>query len=163
MLQLTYRLMHCLHFQCMNTTYTDIVCVEETSQCAVSHFYLLFASELDYYFVCSWHPGDNSDRHWTDSHGADHSSIDWSALVSARQCWQLVARSTSLDRTNLSVLSLSLALEDYRLGLPSWKRFVHLFFFFFFFFLRSPAISLGFTTFGWDFCVCDHFLIQPLR
>ena len=36
-------------------------------------------------------------------------------------------------------------------------------FFFFFFFLRSPAISLGFTTFGWDFCVCDRFLIQPLR
>ena len=25
------------------------------------------------------------------------------------------------------------------------------------FFLRSPAISLGFTTFGWDFCVCDRF------
>ena len=24
-------------------------------------------------------------------------------------------------------------------------------------FLRSPAISLGFTTFGWDFCVCDRF------
>ena len=38
-----------------------------------------------------------------------------------------------------------------------------IFFFFFFFFLRSPAISLGFTTFGWDFCVCDRFLIQPLR
>ena len=37
------------------------------------------------------------------------------------------------------------------------------FFFFFFFFLRSPTISLGFTTFGWDFCVCDRFLIQPLR
>ena len=36
-------------------------------------------------------------------------------------------------------------------------------FFFFFFFLRSPAISLGFTTYGWDFCVCDRFLIQPLR
>ena len=35
--------------------------------------------------------------------------------------------------------------------------------FFFVFFLRSPAISLGFTTFGWDFCVCDRFLIQPLR
>ena len=34
---------------------------------------------------------------------------------------------------------------------------------FFFFFLRSPAISLGFTTFGWDFCVCDRFSIQPLR
>ena len=34
---------------------------------------------------------------------------------------------------------------------------------FFFFFFRSPAISLGFTTFGWDFCVCDRFLIQPLR
>ena len=33
----------------------------------------------------------------------------------------------------------------------------------FFFFWRSPAISLGFTTFGWDFCVCDCFLIQPLR
>ena len=29
--------------------------------------------------------------------------------------------------------------------------------------LRSPAISLGFTIFGWDFCVCDRFLIQPLR
>ena len=27
----------------------------------------------------------------------------------------------------------------------------------------SPAISLGFTTFGWGFCVCDRFLIQPLR
>ena len=22
---------------------------------------------------------------------------------------------------------------------------------------RSPAISLGFTIFGWDFCVCDRF------
>ena len=32
-----------------------------------------------------------------------------------------------------------------------------------FFFPRSPAISLGFTTFGWDFCVCDRLLIQPLR
>ena len=30
-------------------------------------------------------------------------------------------------------------------------------------FLRSPAISLGFTTFGWDFCVCDRFWIQSLR
>ena len=29
--------------------------------------------------------------------------------------------------------------------------------------LRSPAISLGFTTLGWDFCVCVSFLIQPLR
>ena len=29
--------------------------------------------------------------------------------------------------------------------------------------LRSPAISLGFIIFGWDFCVCDRFLIQPLR
>ena len=29
--------------------------------------------------------------------------------------------------------------------------------------LRSPAISLGFTIFGWDFCVCNRFLIQPLR
>ena len=28
--------------------------------------------------------------------------------------------------------------------------------------LHSPAISLGFTIFGWDFCVCDR-LIQPLR
>ena len=34
---------------------------------------------------------------------------------------------------------------------------------FFFFFWRSSAISLGFTTFGLDFCVCDRFLIQPLR
>ena len=24
-----------------------------------------------------------------------------------------------------------------------------------------PAISLGSTIFGWDFCVCDRFLIQP--
>ena len=37
------------------------------------------------------------------------------------------------------------------------------FFFFFFFFLRSPGISLGFTTSGWDFCISDRFLIQPLR
>ena len=41
--------------------------------------------------------------------------------------------------------------------------YFYLFIYFFFFFLRSPAISLGFTTFGWDFCVCDRFLIQPLR
>ena len=27
--------------------------------------------------------------------------------------------------------------------------------------LRSPAISLGFTTFGWDFCVCDRFFFNP--
>ena len=32
-----------------------------------------------------------------------------------------------------------------------------LFFFFFFFFWRSPAISLGFTTFGRDFCASDRF------
>ena len=29
--------------------------------------------------------------------------------------------------------------------------------------LCSPAVSLGSTIFGWDFCVCDCFLIQPLR
>ena len=29
--------------------------------------------------------------------------------------------------------------------------------------LRTPAISLGFTIFGWDLCICDRFLIQPLR
>ena len=29
--------------------------------------------------------------------------------------------------------------------------------------LHSPAISPGFTILGWDFCVCDRFLIQPLR
>ena len=29
--------------------------------------------------------------------------------------------------------------------------------------LLSSAISLGFTIFGWDFCICDHFLIQPLQ
>ena len=33
-----------------------------------------------------------------------------------------------------------------------------LFYFILLFFLRSPAISLGFTTFGWDFCVCDRFV-----
>ena len=37
------------------------------------------------------------------------------------------------------------------------------FFFFFFFFLRSPAISLGFTTFGWDFCVCDRFFNPTIK
>ena len=31
------------------------------------------------------------------------------------------------------------------------------FFVFVCFFFRSPAISLGFTTFGWDFCICDRF------
>ena len=45
----------------------------------------------------------------------------------------------------------------------SFFLFSFFFLFLFFFFLRSPAISLGFTTFGWDFCVCDRFLIQPLR
>ena len=38
---------------------------------------------------------------------------------------------------------------------PSW--------FFFFFFLHSPAISLGFTTFGWDFCVCDRFFNPTIK
>ena len=29
--------------------------------------------------------------------------------------------------------------------------------------LRSPAISLGFTTFGWDFCVCDRFFNPTIK
>ena len=35
--------------------------------------------------------------------------------------------------------------------------------FFFLFFLRSPAISLGFTIFGWDFCVCDPFFNPTIK
>ena len=35
--------------------------------------------------------------------------------------------------------------------------------FFFFFFFHSPAISLGFTTFGWDFCVCDRFFNPTIK
>ena len=27
--------------------------------------------------------------------------------------------------------------------------------------LRSPALSLGFTIFGRDFCVCDRFFFNP--
>ena len=34
---------------------------------------------------------------------------------------------------------------------------------FFFFFLRTPAISLGFTIFGWDFCVCDRFFNPTIK
>ena len=34
---------------------------------------------------------------------------------------------------------------------------------FFFFFLRSPAISLGFTTLGEIFAYVTVFLVQPLR
>ena len=37
------------------------------------------------------------------------------------------------------------------------------FFLLFFFVLRSPAISLGFTTFGWDFCVCDRFFNPTIK
>ena len=39
------------------------------------------------------------------------------------------------------------------------------FFFLFFvvFFVRSPAISLGFTTSGWDFCVCDRFFHPAIK
>ena len=37
------------------------------------------------------------------------------------------------------------------------------FFLVFCFFLRSPAISLGFTTFGWDFCVCDRFFNPTIK
>ena len=29
--------------------------------------------------------------------------------------------------------------------------------------MRSPAISLGFTTFGWDFCVCDRFFNPTIK
>ena len=36
-------------------------------------------------------------------------------------------------------------------------------FFLSFFLLRSPAISLGFTTFGWDFCVCDRFFNPTIK
>ena len=36
-------------------------------------------------------------------------------------------------------------------------------FFFVFVFLRSPAISLGFTTFGRDFCVCDRFFNPTIK
>ena len=43
------------------------------------------------------------------------------------------------------------------LGLYLIHYLLILLFFGFFFFLHSPAISLGFTTFGWDFCVCDRF------
>ena len=50
---------------------------------------------------------------------------------------------------------LHIDLVTHRQGQGQWKCFL--------FFLRSPAISLGVTTFGWDFCVCDRFLIQPLR
>ena len=45
--------------------------------------------------------------------------------------------------------------------LKPWQLTSFFFSFFFFFFLRSPAISLGFTTFGWDFCVCDRFFFNP--
>ena len=55
-------------------------------------------------------------------------------------------------------------LQTLKLGNLASSATVFVFFFFLFvFFLRSPAISLGFTTFGWEFCVCDRFLIQPLR
>ena len=47
---------------------------------------------------------------------------------------------------------LCITLDSEPNTLTSWA-----FFFFFFFFWRSPALSLGFTTFGWDFCVCDRF------
>ena len=36
-------------------------------------------------------------------------------------------------------------------------------FFFLVFFFRSPAISLGVTTFGWDFCVCDRFFNPTIK
>ena len=55
---------------------------------------------------------------------------------------------------------LGVAPFPFLLFLQADLLFLFLFFFFFFFFffvLRSPAISLGFTTFGGDFCVCDRF------
>ena len=36
-------------------------------------------------------------------------------------------------------------------------------FFIFLFFLRSPAIFLRFTTFGWDFWVCDRFFYPTIK
>ena len=43
---------------------------------------------------------------------------------------------------------------------PAWCSIV---FCFGFFFLRYPAISLGFTTFGWDFWVCDRFFNPTIK
>ena len=36
-------------------------------------------------------------------------------------------------------------------------------FFLFLFFVRSPTVSLGFTTFVWDFCVCDRFFNPTIK
>ena len=41
--------------------------------------------------------------------------------------------------------------------------FVFVFGFFCWFFFRSPAISLGFTTLGWDFCECDPFFNPTIK
>ena len=47
--------------------------------------------------------------------------------------------------------------------LGEWSQKPCFFLFFLLFFLRSPAISLGFTTFGWDFCVCDRFFNPTIK
>ena len=91
-----------------------------------------------------------------------------------RHCAMIILTSVSWNRTTIHILTLICnntchdrwpGTDDDVINSSSLLLLMLFlfFFFFFFFFVRSPAISLGFTTFGWDFCVCDRFLIQPLR
>ena len=83
----------------------------------------------------------------------------WGEFVSVRVCVCMCAYAGVPS----SICVMIVTLCQWKCITLKRKRFFIIFFFIFFFFFRSPAISLGFTTFGWDFCVCDRFLIQPLR
>ena len=111
-----------------------------TKQNLLAPFSCTLVNWMEWNFVWWW-----SNLSWTSW------EFVWVSYVESRQV-------TAVLQTALKNLNAGLHLGIYEL---IWSNLV--WWFFFFFFWRSPAISLGFTTFGWDFCVCDRFLIQPLR
>ena len=78
----------------------------------------------------------------------------WDALSDFTHCFEV---EQPRNNSNPKLFPCFCPSRKLRGGKTKREPKVRFFFFFFFFFLRSPAISLGFTTFGWDFCVCDRF------
>ena len=109
---------------------------------------------------------------WCSSKGPPFGSVaNYAILLAASEAKRFWQGGVASPMPNHSIFSTSLG--------TAYGEVVLLFFFcvcvcffvclFVFFFggggggLRSPAISLGFTTFGWDFCVYDRFFNPTIK